>query len=127
MKIAFWLFQLVMALLIPAVMICFGKKFRDAPPKNINMTFGYRTTRSMKNKDTWDFAHRCIGTLWLRFGAVLLIASVILMLFSLRMAVEDIARYCVILVFAQLIPMLIPIFIVEHKLKQTFDKDGKRK
>ncbi|MCY6372198.1 SdpI family protein [Clostridium ganghwense] len=34
------------------------------PPKEINSTFGYRTTMSSKNKDTWNFAHRYAGIVW---------------------------------------------------------------
>lgn len=28
-------------------------------PKNINGLIGYRTSRSMRNMDTWNFAHEC--------------------------------------------------------------------
>ena len=30
-------------------------------PKEINSVFGYRTSMSMKNKDTWEFAHKYCG------------------------------------------------------------------
>jgi uncharacterized membrane protein len=31
------------------------------PPRKINKIYGYRTNMSMKNKDTWDYAHRFYG------------------------------------------------------------------
>ena len=50
--------MVMMDLMIPLIMIVFGKVFLKNPPKEINLIYGYRTGRSMKNKDTWNFAHR---------------------------------------------------------------------
>lgn len=113
--------MLIMVLLIPVTMILFGKRFKDSPPKNINRLFGYRTSRSMKNQDTWEYAHRCFGNLWLWFGVVLLPVSVAAMLFSLGKSVDHIAWCGLAVIIIQLVPMAIPIFITEHKLKQAFD------
>ena len=60
---AFWVFMLIMGLLIPLTMVGFGKLFLTRAPKNINMVFGYRTVMSMKNRDTWEFAHKMIAHL----------------------------------------------------------------
>ena len=48
----FWIFMLIMDLLLPFTMIGFGKYFMKKAPKEINSVFGYRTSMSMKNKDT---------------------------------------------------------------------------
>ena len=68
----FWIFMLIMDLLIPFTMIGFGYIFLKKAPKNINTLFGYRTTMSMKNKDTWEFAHKYCGKLWYVWGMILL-------------------------------------------------------
>ena len=60
----FWIFMLIMDMLLPVTMIYFGKQFMKNAPKEINATFGYRTTMSMKNKDTWEFAHKYCGKIW---------------------------------------------------------------
>ena len=75
----YWLFMLAMDLLVPACMIGFGKRFLKSAPQKINPFFGYRTTMSMKNQDTWTFAHSFCGQLWVQCGKVLLAASVIAM------------------------------------------------
>ena len=54
----FWIYMLVMALLVPSAMIGFGWLFMRRTPKTIQSLFGYRTAMSMKNKDTWEFAHQ---------------------------------------------------------------------
>ncbi len=69
---AFWLFMLIMNLLIPFTMIGFGFYFQKHPPKEINELFGYRTSLSMKNEDTWKTAHVQLhvqfGRVWLIWG-----------------------------------------------------------
>ena len=44
----FWCMMLLFTLMIPAVMIGFGRSFFKRPPRDINATFGYRTTMSMR-------------------------------------------------------------------------------
>ena len=71
----FWIFMMVMELLIPLIMIIFGKYFSKKSPKEINYLFGYRTSMSMKNKDTWEFAHKYCGKLWLKIGWIMFVVS----------------------------------------------------
>lgn len=117
----FWIFMLVSVLLLPAVMILFGKRFSKKAPGRINHFFGYRTERSMRNQDTWDFAHRYLGGLWFRWGLVLLPLSGIAMLFVLHSTEEIIAILGTAAVFLQMIPMLISVFLTERALKRKFD------
>ena len=56
----FWIYMFFMVLTIPAIMIIFGRIFMKKAPEKINWVFGYRTRRSMMNKDTWAFAHKYI-------------------------------------------------------------------
>lgn len=126
-NIFFWFFMLFFELLIPATMIIFGRMFMKAAPKNINYAFGYRTERSMKNKDTWVFAHKCIGKIWRNWGCGLLPVSVVYMLFLYGKDVDTVGYVSLGLMAVQLAVMLIPIFIVEKRLKETFDKNGYRR
>ncbi len=57
----FWLFMLATALLIPACMLYFGHRFQTRPPRSINMGYGYRSTRSMRSQEAWDFAQVTAG------------------------------------------------------------------
>ena len=43
----FWLFCTASSLLIPLVMLFFGRRFLTKPPKSINSLYGYRTARSL--------------------------------------------------------------------------------
>ena len=123
----FWFFMLAMGLLFPVVMILFGTMFMKSAPKKINYIFGYRTDISMKNRDTWEFAHKYIGKLWFYLGLLLIPITVIPMLFVLG-GTEDVVGTmgCIICVIA-LIILIVPIFPTERALKMNFDKDGNRK
>jgi len=59
----FWLFMLAAELLISLDMLILGRHFRNHPSKQIQSAFGYPSARSMKNQDTWAFAHRCCGSM----------------------------------------------------------------
>lgn len=127
MKLAFWLFMLVMACLIPLTMLGFGKYFMENTPKKINSSFGYRTTMSMKNQDTWEFAHHYIGKLWYLCGRVALPLTIAAMFCLLGRAIESVAMAGVILCGAQTFVLLGTIVPTELALKKTFDKTGCRR
>ena len=108
-------------------MIGFGKMFLNKAPKNINATFGYRTTMSMKNKDTWEFAHRFCGKLWLSSGLVLLPMSVISLLFVFNKSIDTIANVGLIVSVIQVIYLIGSIIPTEIALRKVFDQNGRRK
>jgi len=123
----FWFFMLAMGLLFPAIMILFGAVFTKTSPKKINYIFGYRTDMSMKNRDTWEFAHKYIGRLWFRFGLLLIPITVIPMLFVIGNTENVVAIVGLIVGFINTIVLIVPIFFTEKALNKAFDKDGKRK
>lgn len=74
----FWWFMLLCDLIIPIVMVIAGRMMWKHCPKHINSMLGYRTTRSMKNMDTWKFAHDYCGKLWWKIGWVMVIPSALI-------------------------------------------------
>ncbi|MBY8963335.1 SdpI family protein [Flavobacterium sp. D11R37] len=50
-------------------------------PRGINYLYGYRTSRSMKSQQAWDFAQRCSSVKMLWVSMVLLITGIINVLF----------------------------------------------
>ena len=126
-NIAFWIFVLAMDLLIPGVMIGFGKEYQKNPPTEINPGYGYRTSMSMKNKLTWDFAQKYMGKVWYQAGRWLLIPSAVPLLFVLGRDVGTVGVVGLVVSGVQLVVMLGSIPVVERALKKHFDKDGKRR
>ena len=123
----FWWFMTIMNLLIPFSMIGYGLYFTKHTPKEINYFFGYRTERSMKNMDTWEFSHRYFGKLWAVIGFILLPLSLLssALVFGDNHNIIGITSLIVCLV--QIAAMITPIGFVEKALKKTFDEYGNRR
>ena len=122
-----WFMMLGFNLLIPVIMLGSGKLFSKNSPKDINWIIGYRTTMSMKNEDTWAFAHKVAGAFWWKWGWITLAVTAIVMLLLLGQSVELVSTVGCVLMFLQLIPVLAVIPHTEKALRNTFDKDGNRK
>jgi uncharacterized membrane protein len=108
-------------------MIGFGKYFMLKAPKEINGVFGYRTTMSMLNKNTWVFAHHYCGKLWLNIGRIMLILSLFAMLFVIGKDEQTVGIYGGILSGIQIIFLIGPIIPTEIALRDNFDKFGRKK
>lgn len=109
-------------LLIPAIMFIIGLVWVSNPPKNINSLYGYRTKRSMRSQETWDFAHRLTSKIWLITGLIMGILSIIV--FN---AFENKDTGRVVIAFIQIAIMMSTIIPVEIILKVKFDKYGNPK
>lgn len=123
----FWFFMTCCILLIPLTMIGFGLYFQKKAPQEINILFGYRTEMSMKNKETWEFAHYTIGNIWYRTGLVLISIVIFIMVCLFQKDINTISIAGTIMMMIQLIPLIASIFLTEAALKKHFDKDGNRK
>lgn len=123
----FWLFCTVSCLLVPAVMLYFGWRFLKKPPKHINSFYGYRTSRSMKNQQTWDFAHQVCGRLWFRWGLVLLPLSLLAMLLVPGKDAEELGLWLMGVTVIQVVVLLGSIVPVERALKKNFDQFGRKR
>lgn len=123
----FWIFMLFIELIIPVTMIGFGKLFLTHSPKEINMVFGYRTSMSMKNRDTWEFAHKYCGKIWYTSGKILLLSSIISMFFVTGKNREVVENVGGVISIIQLVFLIGSIFPTERALRKTFDKNGRRR
>ena len=121
----FWIFMLIMDLLIPFTMIGFGKMFLKKAPDQINYVFGYRTSMSMKNQDTWVFAHHYCGKIWYICGLILLVVSLIVLLLVMGKSNDAIGNVGGILCVFQMIPLVGSIIPTEIALRKNFDKYGR--
>ena len=123
----FWRLMFLMDLLIPLLMFIYGYVYSQRAPKKINYFSGYRTRRSMQNKETWDFAHRYFGRLSLVFGLVLMPLTIIAALTFRNTDVETVGIMGTLLMTGQIVFFIILIIPTEIALKKNFDKDGNRR
>ena len=89
--------------------------------------FGYRTVMSMKNEETWEYAHRFFGKLWFRFGIAVGLISIIVLFFFIGKDKDTVGFAGMIICYVQLVAMLLPVIPTELALRRRFDKYGNRK
>lgn len=123
----FWIAMFICNLLVPLLMIVFGRIMYKHAPKSINGIYGYRTSMSMKNEDTWKFAHDYCGKLWYKVGLIMLIPSVLVQLPFVKSSTDTIGIMTVVLETVQICVMIASVFPTERALRKTFDKYGNRK
>mgnify|MGYP005781055653 FL=1 len=121
-----WLW-LIFVFVTPVIMIFAGWMMWKHCPKDINGLVGYRTTRSMKNMDTWQFAHDFCGRLWWKIGFVMLAGSALVFAFVCRSDEKTIGIAVSVLLLVQCAVMIASIVPTEKALKNTFNDDGTRK
>lgn len=119
----FQIFMAIMMLLIPVTMLLFGHLWKKAPPNKINSAYGYRTKRSMSSRRAWAYAHEVCGKVWRWFGTISLSMTLVLILLMLILCrtVEGAGNLGLIVVFAQMIPLVAAIPITERALKKKFE------
>jgi len=97
------IFFLVMLLMLPATMTGIGLYWRKRPPKTINWAYGYRTSWSMKNKDTWVYAHKFVARLWVYMGVALIIISFIILLIFWNSDIDALGNVVIIITVLQVV------------------------
>lgn len=106
--------------IIPLMMIIVGLIWKKNPPVGINWVYGYRSSMSMKNEETWKFAHMHNAKIWCRVGTIWLVVSLIPM-FLFKEHYELISEWVTIIGLIIIITSLIP---TEIALRRKFDKNG---
>ena len=107
-------------LLIGPLMILISYIFAKYPPKKINDFYGYRTQRSMRNQDCWDFANRhCIHLMWKTSLLTCLVQAI-----GLIFTNEGVALLTATIVLVA--TLIYSVYLTEKALKNTFDKEGNR-
>lgn len=122
-----WFFMLFIAIVLPFIMFMSSFYFIAGGPKNINNIFGYRTGRSMINKDTWIFAHEYCGKLWLKVSIVFILASIVIMLCLIKTDQRVFVAVGFVIFIAEFITLFFTINKTEKALADNFDIKGNRK
>lgn len=89
------------------------------PPKGINSTYGYRTSRAMKSQKNWDFAQKYSGKVMLQSTALLTGVGLLGLVVDLAKVWE--ISIGMLLLF---IALLYPIYLTEKALKRLDDEEN---
>ena len=100
-----------------------GVVFWTYPPTKINEFYGYRTTRSRKSQEAWDFAQRYSAKLMTIFGLAALIVAAAAHLFRNSLCVNSDYLMLYDICITSLLPIIVvlpPIVLTELELRKRF-------
>ena len=120
-------FFLIVLSIVPLIMIIFGAIFQKKPPTKINYVYGYRSKWSMKSEETWIFAHKYVGKLWLRIGILMGILPVIVLSIFSSYGTEKLGHVFYIASMGQIAVMILTILPTELNLRRKFNEEGIKK
>jgi uncharacterized membrane protein len=93
------------------------------PPKKINGLYGYRTTRSCKSQEAWDFAQRYSAKLMTILGLAALIVAVAGRLFLNGLCINSHYLMLYDICISVLLPLIVAIPLIvltELELRKRF-------
>lgn len=117
--------MIIYTLIMCLTMVICGLLFVKRPPKEINTSIGYRTIISSKNIDTWNFAHKYAGKVWIISGIIT--AFIACICFMIPKDIIEYEKLMIILEIFELVMLFLVIPITEIKLRKVFNKNGVRK
>ena len=107
--------EIIILGIIGSLFILLGYYFSKFPPKKINNIYGYRTPRSMKSQEAWDFAQVYGAKKMMVAGLIMLVAGLLLIPFNLS---EHIAAiFSIGILLGSAIWMIV---VTEKELKKRF-------
>ncbi len=95
------------------------------PPKKINDLYGYRTTASKKNQQTWDVANRFSAIYAIKAGVTILVSGLLLHFLISCMAWPEKTKVLlnvILLLASAIFSATFTLVATERHLKKTFDK-----
>lgn len=120
-----WISMLLICMLIPLSLIFMW--YLCPRIKSVNSWMGYRTARSTKNSETWEFAQKSCADNSLKMFLPTAALTLIIMLFVLNKEDKVIQYVGLGITMAQLLSYGVVLYLTEKDLKKEFDDRGKRR
>jgi len=120
-----WISMLLICMLMPLSLIFMW--YFCPRIKSVNSWMGYRTARSTKNSETWEFAQKSCADNSLKMFLPTAALTLIIMLFVLNKEDKVIQYVGLGIMMAQLLSYGVVLYLTEKDLKKEFDDRGKRR
>ena len=111
-----------LTLTIGLILFNVGLLFKMFPPSKINSIYGYRTTTSRRNLDTWKVANSYSAGLMTIEGLILIAIGILTTFIHYNKAIG--IALGILLMFSSFILLVVA---TEKHLNKLFDKDRSRK
>lgn len=117
----FWITTLFLDLLVPVIILIIGILYIKKPATHINWMHGYRTERSMRNQEAWDFAQRYFGGTCFRLGTGFTLLTLVSMLSVLGQNQKNIKMLGSVIGIAEVFMMIYILIPTERALKRKYE------
>lgn len=117
----------IVILIGPAVMLGLGLIYFAFPPKEANHHLGYRSWRSMGSVESWRYAQKICGLLFLAAGLIMMIDMGLLCREMKQMELTELMFTAVRCILVQIGVTVLIFVVVEVLLFIYFDIHGNRK
>ncbi|MBL7831661.1 MAG: SdpI family protein [Saprospiraceae bacterium] len=112
--------KILVFMLFGPFILALGLITKFFPPKKPNNLYGYRTTRSMKNQDVWEFANDFSSKSFIASGLGMTLVTLI----CWNQSEEN---FVLINLVSLLVGLGLSIYMTERQIKKYFDSEGNRK
>ena len=102
--------------------VVMGLIFKFFPPKNINSLYGYRTTSSMRNQETWQLANQFAARLMIQMGGLLAMVGALTFLLPPSPVTGLVAGTALVI-----LSVVMQVYFTEKHINKHFDKKGSRR
>ncbi|STO01415.1 Uncharacterised protein [[Eubacterium] infirmum] len=120
-----WISMLLICMLMPLSLIFMW--YFCPRIKSVNSWMGYRTARSTKNSETWEFAQKSCADNSLKMFLPTTILAVVIMPFCQNKDNNTIGWIGLGVTLTQLLSYGVVLYLTEKYLKKEFDDRGKRR
>lgn len=104
---------------VNGLLFVFSVIFYFFPPKKINSLYGYRTNKSMKNQNIWNFSNSFFGKQFLIYASISLICALLLVFMNSKISWQPMA--------IMLLSLGVSIIKTEQAINKNFNEEGKKK
>lgn len=111
----------IMPLLVTVVGILMNKH----SPKKVNYFIGYRTRKSMRDEKVWKMANEYCWKLWIKIGLIMIVIAFLLYILICLKKIILTETLLTIIIFCEIVPILLSGLMIEKKIKNRGDKNGK--
>ncbi|MGB5318592.1 SdpI family protein [Eudoraea sp.] len=111
---------IVPSLMTGLLVLIGGLIFKKNPPKKINWWYGYRTKRSVKNQEQWDFAQKLGAKNMIKYSLIPFLTTI----FGFVIDIKYVGGSIGIVVFSTVLWAFLTIYETETKLISKFKKNN---
>lgn len=104
---------------INGLLFVFSIIFYFFPPKKINVLYGYRTNKTMQNKDIWQFANSFFAKQFVVYATISFVFAIVLVYLKPIVSWQPMAL--------MLLSLAVSVIKTEQALGKNFDDDGNKK